>query len=502
MRNVLQMKAISKHFPGVKALQHVDFQLKGGEIHALIGANGAGKSTLMKILAGAYRLDEGQILLNDQPITIHNPMDAKRAGIACVYQEVDTALIADLTVAENIMLDDMSAGKGLKLISWKQMHQQAAEVLDRIGYPLATTRKVSDVSLSDKQMILIARALIQKAGFIIFDEPTAPLSMEEADKLFVVMNQLKQEGVGSIFISHRLPEIFELCNRITVMRDGKRISTHSISQTSIDQVVEEMLGREMGEEFEEREQERGEVCLELKQVHSGARVQGVDLTVHRGEIVGVIGFVGAGKTELARVLAGADKVEQGEYWLSGKSVRFREPADAIQAGVVMVPEERRKQGILVQEDVNYNLTLPALKKWTRWGWMKFGEMRKHSEQIVRTLNIKTPHVMQKLNHLSGGNQQKVVVGKWLPVDADVYVFDEPTKGVDIGARKELYKLIQNLAADGKAIVYLSSEFQEILGISDRIVVMCDGKQVKEFQRGEATQDQLAYYASAGEEHTG
>ncbi|MCZ8512776.1 sugar ABC transporter ATP-binding protein [Paenibacillus filicis] len=495
--SLLQMKEISKSFPGVRALQQVDLQVRGGEIHALLGANGAGKSTLMKILSGAYLADEGSIAIDGQALSIARPLDAISQGIQCVYQEVDTALVPTLTVAENIMLDKLTAGKSW--ISLGRMKKEASAVLQSLGMTgIDVRRPAGELSIAQKQLVLIARALAQKAKFIIFDEPTAPLSNEEAEQLFGIMERLRSDGVGCIFISHRLGEVFRISDTVTVMRDGRRVSTKHARETSAQAVVEEMLGRTFEEEFPKAPASIGETLLEARGLTAGTKVRGVDLTVRRGEIVGVVGLVGAGKTELSRLLFGADPLDSGELRLGGRKLALASPADAVRAGLALVPEERRKQGILVEQSVKANLALPLLQRLSRFGFVSRRSEAANARARIDELGIQPALPERLVKFLSGGNQQKVAVGKWLPTDAQVYLFDEPTKGVDIGAKSDIFRLIGRLAQEGKGIVYLSCEIAEILGIADRILVMSYGRIVKELTREEATQEKILYYASSGE----
>ncbi|MFH5186044.1 sugar ABC transporter ATP-binding protein [Paenibacillus sp. TAB 01] len=493
----LQMSGISKSFPGVKALRQVDFEVRGGEIHALLGANGAGKSTLIKVLSGAYLPDEGTITVDGASLSFSGPSDAIRCGIQCVYQEVDTALVPQLSVAENIMLDSLSRG-GAGWVNWGRVNKESERILREIGLSLDVRRQASELSISQKQLVLIARALAQRAKFIIFDEPTAPLSSEEADQLFRIMDRLKADGVGCIFISHRLNEVFRISDRITVMRDGQRITTVPAAETDAQQVIEQMLGRTFEEEFPKVQVDIGEPLLEATGLTHGTKVRGVDLTVRRGEIVGVVGLVGAGKTELSRVLFGADPLDGGEIRMQGRKLSLASPTDAVREGIALIPEERRKQGILVEQTVKHNLSLPLLKAFSRLGFVSGGKEAANAQSMIGQLGIQPPNMEQTVKYLSGGNQQKVAVGKWLPTEAQVYLFDEPTKGVDIGAKSDIFRLIGRLAQEGKGIVYLSCELAEIIGIADRILVMSYGRIVKELRREEATQEQILYYASAGE----
>jgi simple sugar transport system ATP-binding protein len=497
--HVLRMRNIEKAFAGVAALKGVDFTLKGGEIHALLGANGAGKSTLMKILSGACETDARTLDIDGDSVLLRSPADAKRTGIHCVYQEVDTSLVPHLTVAENIWLDRLASSEVRPWIRWNTIHEQAAQVLDRIGLKLSTRKKIRDLTLSEKQLVLIARLLAENAKFVILDEPTAPLSLDETETLFRIMEGLKRAGIGVVFISHRLPEVFRICDMITVMRDGQRVWSKSRPETDIHDVVRAMLGRSFEEEYPKLEASIGDTVLSVRGLAAGKRVREVDLEVGGGEVVAVVGLVGAGKTELSRVLFGADRADRGTVTVDAKPADLRSTADAIASGIALVPEERRKEGILIRESVLHNLSLPILKTVSRLGLLSGSAERKYANDAVRDLGIKTPSLSQLTAYLSGGNQQKVAIGKWLATDTRVFLFDEPTKGVDVGAKSDIFRIIGQLTRQGKAILYLTCEFAEALELADRILVMCDGAIVKSFRRGEATQEDLLYYASAGRE---
>jgi simple sugar transport system ATP-binding protein len=494
--STLRLTGISKKFSGVPALRSVDFEVRAGEVHALLGANGAGKSTLIKILTGAYTADDGYIQMDVQNLSIQSPQDAKRYGIQCVYQEVDTALIPYLSVAENVLLDQQVQTSKC-WINWTQVYEKAEQVFQQIGFSIPVRKTVGECSLSEKQLILIARAVAQKAKFVIFDEPTAPLSVQETERLFQIIEQLKQEEVGIIYISHRLDEVFRICDRITVLRDGRRIQTLSVSSTHMEEVISLMLGQSLAEEFPKQEITIGQPLLEVRGLCS-SKIHDINLTVREGEIVAIVGLVGAGKTELARLLFGADPHQSGQILLKGKRIALRSPKKAVDAGIVLVPEERRKEGIFVNESVKNNLTVVSLLfQRSPYGWIKQAWEVQQSQDLVEKLGVKTSTIQQLVGHLSGGNQQKVAVGKWLPTKSHIFLFDEPTKGVDVGAKSDIYRLIGQLASEGKGILYFTCEFQEALGIADRILVMFKGKIVKELSRGEATQEKLMYYASGG-----
>ena len=495
------MSNISIEFPGVKALTNVDFKVESGTIHALIGANGAGKSTLMKVLGGVYDHYSGTIKIDGETVEIRTPRDAKKLGIAVVHQEVDTALIPYLSVAENIMLDVLANEMGRKqLVNWNKIRASARQFLKRVNLDINVRTLVEDLTLADKQRILVARALAGKSRFLVLDEPTAPLSQTETEELFTLMRDLAEnQNVGIVFISHRLPEIFEVCENITILRDGQVVAEQSVDSLTQKQVIEHMLGRRFSETFPKTKVDIGETIFEVKNLcEENNTVKDVSLTVHAGEIIGVTGLVGAGKTELCKTLFGAFPISSGSMVLHGKQLNIRAPHEAVKAGIALVPEERRKEGILVDEPVYINISASSLQQFCRiFDFIDQKAERAAAVKLIKDLGIRTPDETQKLAFLSGGNQQKVAVGKWLITDAEIYIFDEPTKGVDVGAKHEIFELIGKLAAEGKGIIYASSEIPEILGIADRTYVMYDQTIAKELITAETTEEEILFYSAGG-----
>jgi len=492
----LKMTGISLAFPGVQALKQVSFEVKSGEIHALVGANGAGKSTLMKVLSGAETADEGTIRLDGQELSITSPRDAKQIGIDLVQQEVDVALVPYLTVAENICLDLLTDGTMTGFVSQRRYIQRAKEALATLQADISVKTRVEKLRLAEKQLVLIARALVQERRFLILDEPTAPLSQAETSHLFSVVSRLAERGLGIIFISHRLQELYEICDSISVMRDGQLISRHLLTDITKEAVVEQMLGRQLTSVAKTSRVNATNVLTVESATNTD--VHDISLTVQAGEVVGIAGLVGAGKTELCKALFGDRPFQEGEVRIGGKAHRLRDPQAAIQAGIGLVPEERRKEGILVADSVAENLTAAAAHDFVnRWGLM---DRRKEADQAskwVKELGIKVADVKQEVGQLSGGNQQKVAIGKWLLTDVSVLVLDEPTKGVDVGAKQDIYRLIDGLAQQQKGILYATSEWDELLTVTDRIYVMFDGRIVHETKTADTSEETLLWYATGG-----
>lgn len=498
----LKMQDISIEFPGVKALSHIDFEMESGRIRALIGANGAGKSTLMKVLSGVNAHYTGEIFIEGEKVEIRSPKAAKSKGIEIVYQEVDTALIPYLSVAENIMLNSIVNNMDKKqIVNWKEIYIRAEAILKKLNISINIKNLVSELSLAEKQMVLIARAVVEECRFLILDEPTAPLSNTETKELFRIVRELAEnENVGVIFISHRLHELFEICETITIMKDGTVVDNRVIDENlTPKQVVEMMLGRKFDDAYRKRDIPIGDVMLDVSSLwEKEGAIKDVSFQVRKGEIVGLSGLVGAGKTELCKTLFGAMKQSGGQVKLNNKVLKITNPYNAVKQGLALVPEERRKEGILVEESVYINLSVTSLHKYTN----KFSFVKKASEKaaanvLINDLGIKTPSECQLVKLLSGGNQQKVAVGKWLVSDAEIYIFDEPTKGVDVGAKQDIFDLIGRLAAMGKGIIYASCEFGEILGITDRSYVMYDGQIVKELETSKTNEEELLYYSTGG-----
>ena len=487
-RIVLSTENVSIEFPGVKALKEVNFEVATGEIRAVVGANGAGKSTLMKVLSGAYPHYTGTVKLNGKPVEIRSTMDAKKMGVQIVYQEVDTALVPTLTVAENVMMNHMVEDKGVSpFVNWNNVRREARKILDSMNIKVNVRSLVQDLTLAQKQMVLIARAITSECNFLILDEPTAPLSDTETEELFRLVRHLREtKNIAIIFISHRINEITQICDKYTVMRNAEIVGTRDITpETTSKEIIEMMLGVKFEENFPKEVVPIGDVLFEVNGLRDiDNKVNGVSFYVRSGEIVGIAGLVGAGKSELCKTLFGSYK-------------KIHIPTDAVKQGLALVPEERRKEGALVSETVNFNLAAASLDKYCDFSFVNQRKLAKNANYYVENLGIRTPSIRQKVANLSGGNQQKVVVGKWLAADSDVYIFDEPTKGVDVGAKHDIFRLIGDIAKRGHGVVYASCENNELLSLTDRIYVMFDGQIQAELKTSETNEDEIMYYAVGG-----
>jgi ribose transport system ATP-binding protein len=492
----LRMCGISKRFPGVNALDNVDFDLRPGEVHALIGENGAGKSTLIKILTGVYQKDSGTITVDGVDTEISSVQDSRRLGIAAIYQEID--FIPIFTVAENIFLGKEPTGVAGK-ISYAEMRKQAQEVLDSLEAEISAGQVMRELSVGQRQMVMIARALMERSNIIVMDEVTAPLSMSETEKLFAIIEDLRKRGLSIIYISHRMEEIFKVADRVTVLRDGCMVGSRNMEETDVDELIRLMVGREMRDMYPKEEVPiSDEEVLRVEGLSRGNAVRNVSFSVRKGEILGLGGLVGAGRSEVARLLCGIDQKDAGEIYLEGKRVDIRSSGDAVKAGIALIPEDRRVEGLVLDMDVTENVTLARLKSFCLGGIIpKVSEEKRHASDLVDTLSIRTPSLSQRVKYLSGGNQQKVVLGKWLSKEAKVFIFDEPTKGVDVGAKREIYSLMGDLVREGAAIILISSDLPELLALSDRILVMHRGETTGELSRDEATGEKVLYYATSG-----
>ena len=482
---LLDVRGVSKAYAGVHALQEASFDLRRGEVHALVGENGAGKSTLVKVITGAVAADLGEVRLAGQAIAHNSPRRARALGIAAIYQQ--PALFPDLSVAENIAIA-LEAGGPWRRVLWKDRHAHAATLLAQVGARIDPEREAGTLSMPEQQLVEIARSLGASARVLILDEPTASLSLEDTKHLFDVIRRLRAQGVGLIYISHRLEELPQVADRVTVLRDGRTISTREVTTVGRSELIQLMVGRELDAVFPKRAVEQGEVVLELRGLGSrAAGVRGVSLQVRAGEIFGLCGLVGAGRTELARTLFGLDPIDEGELRLRGQPVRFSSPAAAIAAGIAYLPEDRRRHGVILDMPIDANITLASLDRLSRPSGLDVRREREIAKGSVRRLGIKTPSTYAPVATLSGGNQQKVALGRWLATQPAVLILDEPTQGVDVGAKAEIHRLMGDLAAQGVAILMISSEMPEVLGMSDRIGVMRGGQLAGVLSRKEATQ---------------
>jgi len=489
------MRRITKTYPGVRALESVDLDVRAGEVHALVGENGAGKSTLMKILAGAQPRDAGEILINGKAVVIDTPQKAMDLGVSTIYQEFN--LVPYLNAAENIYLGREPRARIPGFVDFRVMYREAQEVVDRLGVRLNVRTPVNRLSVAQQQMVEIAKATSRRSSIIVMDEPSATLTEHELASLFTLIRQLKSEGVAIVYISHRLEEVFEIADRVTVLRDGHRIATNAISELTREDIIRLMVGRELTQMIPKVPAPLGEVVLEVRGLQRRDVLHDIDLTIRRGEVVGIAGLVGAGRTELARALFGADPIDAGEVILDGKSVRIKSPQEAIRLGVGLVTEDRKAQGLVLGMVVRENVTLANLGALTRLNFIMAGRERAVARKYVDDLSIRTPSIEQTVQNLSGGNQQKVVLAKWLFTDSKLLIFDEPTRGIDVGAKTEIYQLMNDLAARGVGILMISSELPEVLGMSDRIIVMHEGRIVGDLRASEATQEGIMHLATGG-----
>lgn len=485
---VLEMRGIAKAYPGVVALHSVDFSVLPGEVHALIGENGAGKSTLMKILAGADTKDSGQIFIDGKESHIDTPQEAMRLGVSIIYQEFN--LVPYMNAAENIFLGREPASVVPGLIDFGRMYSDAEKIIDELGVALDVRTPMNHLSVAQQQMVEIAKATSRQSRIIAMDEPSATLTDHELENLFGLIRRLKAEGVSIIYISHRLEEIFEIADRVTVLRDGELVATKDIAETNRADIIRMMVGRELSDSIPKIAAEARDVALEVRNLNRAGVLHDINFQVRSGEILGIAGLVGAGRTEVARAIFGADPIDSGQIIMNGKPVTIHSPRRAISLGIGLVSEDRKALGLVLGMAVRENISLANLGVLSRLGFIKRRKEREIAESYVKDVLIKTPSIEQAVQNLSGGNQQKVVLAKWLFTKSKVLIFDEPTRGIDVGAKTEIYQLMNRLAAQGVAIIMISSELPEVLGMSDRTLVMHEGRIAGELSGKDATQERI------------
>ncbi|WML24712.1 sugar ABC transporter ATP-binding protein [Neobacillus sp. OS1-33] len=492
---VIEMKGISKAFSGNRVLDQVDFQLLRGEIHALMGENGAGKSTLIKILTGIYERDAGKVFIKGKEVHFKNPKEAEQMGIAVIHQELN--IIPYLTVYENMFLGkELTVGR-FGITRDKEMKKKTKEYLDRLGIEIDPNMEAGNLSVGQQQMIEIARAVAANTEVLIMDEPTAALTDREIEALFKVIDSLKKQGVGIVYISHRMEEIFQICDRISVLRDGQFIDSKEVAKTNFDEIVKLMVGRQLGERFPERNTKIGQERFKVENLTSKGSFENISFSIHQGEIVGVAGLMGAGRSEIMQAIFGYRALDGGKMFIDGKEVTIKSPYEAIKAGIAFVTEDRKSQGLILDLSVRENLSITTLDKISNKSVVSSKTEISLVDEMIEKLHVKTSGREISVKSLSGGNQQKIVIGKWLGIHPKILILDEPTRGVDVGAKKEIYQLMNDLTKQGVSIIMVSSELPEILGMSDRVLVIHEGKLTNVLNKSEATQENIMQSATGG-----
>ena len=489
---ILSIQSVSKKFPGVQALDQVSFDVRQGEVHGLIGANGAGKSTLNKIIGGVLDPDEGQIYLNGMQVLPLNPKKSQDLGIQVIHQDLN--LVPYLTVAENIFLGH-EIRQGLVFVDRQKLRSESRKILDQLGVDIDPDETVINLSVSLQQMVAVAAALQRKAVVLIFDETTAAITKDETDHLFERIRMLKAKGFGIIYVSHHLEEIFEICDRVTILRDGKHNGTLDISATSREEVISLMVGVKIDEQFPRRDARMGETVLTVENLCCDKHFSDISFEVHKGEILGFFGLIGSGRTALFKSIFGAQCFTSGKILLNQKEARIRRPAEAVAQGLGFLPEDRKQEGVLLMMSLLNNITLPSIRLLSKWGFISAQNERKIVNEQIKELRIATPNAEREVRYLSGGNQQKVVLAKWLVTKSSILILDQPTRGIDVQAKREIYRLINMLAEEGHAIIVISDELQEIIGMCDRIIVMHEGRISGRVEKNEATQNRLLKLAN-------
>lgn len=487
----LQMRGICKAFPGVKALDNVDFEVRKGEVHVLLGENGAGKSTLMKILSGVYAKDGGEIFLADEPVEIHGVREAQALGISIIHQEL--SMLPDRDIAQNIFLGREPTKNKFGVVDTRKMYEDSKALLLRLGVDLDPKTMIKGLSIAQQQMVEVVKALSIKTRILIMDEPTSSLTQKEIDRLFAIVKNLRESGISIVYISHRMEEIFEIGDRVTVMRDGKYIDTVDVKDTDMGHLISMMVGRTIEHLYNRTYNEPGEEALRTENL-TGLRFRNVNINVHRSEIVGFAGLVGAGRTELVKAVFGYDRIDSGEVYLNGEKMTRHSPKHSVNSGLALLPEDRKTEGLVLEQPIKNNIVQASLTKLFKNFIVNSKVEIKEAEKYREELRIASPDVIRAVSSLSGGNQQKVVLGKWICTGCNVLIFDEPTRGIDVGAKAEIYELMNKLASQGYAILVISSDQIELLGMSDRIYVMCEGEITAEVDRNTATAALLVSYA--------
>ena len=488
---LLEMRSITKRFPGVLALSDVSFDVRAGEVHALVGENGAGKSTLMKILSGVYERDGGEILFKGKPYEPKSPRQAQAAGITTIYQELNQ--VPYLSVTENIFLgSELMRGP---FVDWPAMHRQSSQLLAKLHLEIDPRTQLDHLGVAQQQMVEVAKALHHKADLIIMDEPTSALSVREIEDLFGIISELQAAGVAMVYISHHLDEAFAVSNRITVLRDGRHTGTYPTGELNVEKLIRLMVGRDLAEQFPKEDAPRGEEVLRVENLNQGRKLVDINFSAYAGEVLGIAGLVGAGRTELVRAIFGADFIDSGSIYVDGREVHIRSPRDAIRAGIALLTEDRKQQGLVLKMSTRENITMAVLNRLTGGPFTSRTKEEMLAQGYIDSMAIKTPSQDQLTINLSGGTQQKVVLAKWMATNPKVLVFDEPTRGIDVGAKVEIYKLINEFAREGVAVLMISSELPEILGMSDRIMVIHEGRIAGFLDRAEATQERILELAT-------
>lgn len=491
---ILKLTNIHKAFGGVHALAGANFELYPGEIHALVGENGAGKSTLVKVITGVHQLDAGEILFRGEPVTIANPLVAQRLGIAAIYQEA--TLFPDLDIAENIFMGHHPVRPLTRRVAWRQVYEQAAQPLHALGVDLDPHTRVRQLTIAQLQMVEIAKALSFDAQVLIMDEPTSALTLHEVADLFRIARQLRDTGTAIIFISHRLDEVFDLADRVTVLRDGHYVGTREVNEVTRDGLIRMMVGRTLDDLFPKKDVERGEAVLRVEGLSREGMFQDVSFELHQGEILGLAGLIGAMRTDVAHALFGVEPADSGSIWVNGKQASIHQPKDALALGIAYVPEDRQQHGLVLPMTITHNVTLPILQEFANMGWLDQEAEAHEAAEFATRLDVRAAGLWQRARELSGGNQQKVVLAKWLAARPRILILDEPTRGIDVGTKAAVHELMSTLASQGMAILMISSELPEILGMSDRILVMCEGRVTGRFTQREATQEKVMAAATA------